>query len=225
MFLLSADFVLINQLFRRILSEILSECQTVWVWTRPDILSGHIWVQTACKGYQQTTLVGKELNSQSAIMTDQCQYPSRSCADPENFVRGGQTLTTFLFSWWGVGGSKYHYKRAIIGLPAKRHLNGASLACWWWPNIKFWLGRFVIFQGTLTRISKKTLYLRGPDPLSPLPLWIRTCCLTERLLMGRKESNQNNLFGHTKHLHQNGHYKFQRKPWDANNCRLLWETF
>ena len=28
---------------------------------RPDILSGLIWVQTVCKGYEQTTLVGKEL--------------------------------------------------------------------------------------------------------------------------------------------------------------------
>ena len=27
-----------------------------------DELSGLIWVQTVCKGYQQTTLVGKELN-------------------------------------------------------------------------------------------------------------------------------------------------------------------
>ena len=28
------------------------------------------------------------------------------------------------FSCLGEGGSKYHYKRAIIGPPAKRHLNG-----------------------------------------------------------------------------------------------------
>ena len=27
-------------------------------------------------------------------------------------------------------GSKYHYKRAIISPPAKRHLNGISLVCW-----------------------------------------------------------------------------------------------
>ena len=39
----------------------------------------------------------------------------------------GVQLWRFLFcyilflSWWGEGGSKYHYKRAIIGLPAKRH--------------------------------------------------------------------------------------------------------
>ena len=34
-------------------------------------------------------------------------------------------------------GSKYHYKWAIIGPPAKRHLNGVSLAGrWWWPTIE-----------------------------------------------------------------------------------------
>ena len=29
---------------------------------RPVVLSGLIWVQTVCKSYPQTTLVGKELN-------------------------------------------------------------------------------------------------------------------------------------------------------------------
>ena len=29
------------------------ECQTVWIKIRPDIMSGLIWVQTFCKGYQQ----------------------------------------------------------------------------------------------------------------------------------------------------------------------------
>ena len=43
-----------------------SECQTVWTLIRPDEIvpdesSGLIWVQTACQGYQQTTLVYKEL--------------------------------------------------------------------------------------------------------------------------------------------------------------------
>ena len=46
-------------LFRKILSGIPSECQTVWIQIRPDILSGPIWVQTVCKGYQQTTLIDK----------------------------------------------------------------------------------------------------------------------------------------------------------------------
>ena len=31
--------------------------------------------------------------------------------------------------------------------PAKHHLNGVSLACWWWPKIECWLGSFIIFQG------------------------------------------------------------------------------
>ena len=34
-----------------------SGCQTVWIQIRPDILSGLIWVQTVCKGYQQITKV------------------------------------------------------------------------------------------------------------------------------------------------------------------------
>ena len=41
-FLSSADFFFQNQLFRKILSGIQSECQTVWIQTRPDILSGLI---------------------------------------------------------------------------------------------------------------------------------------------------------------------------------------
>ena len=47
--------------FKKILSGIPSECQTVWIQIRLDILSGLIWVQTVCKGYQQMTPVGKEL--------------------------------------------------------------------------------------------------------------------------------------------------------------------
>ena len=49
-----------NQLFRKILSCIPSEWQTVWIQIRPDILSGLIWVQTVCKIDQQMALVGKE---------------------------------------------------------------------------------------------------------------------------------------------------------------------
>ena len=38
-------------------SGIPSQCQIVWIQIRPNTL-----VQTACKGYQQRTLVGKELS-------------------------------------------------------------------------------------------------------------------------------------------------------------------
>ena len=60
LFLSSADFIQ-SQLFQRILFGIPSESQIVWIQFRPDILlrmSGLIWVQTVCKIYQQTTLVG-----------------------------------------------------------------------------------------------------------------------------------------------------------------------
>ena len=29
----------------------------------PELLLGQIWVLTVCKGYQQTTIVGKKLNT------------------------------------------------------------------------------------------------------------------------------------------------------------------
>ena len=56
----------------------------------------------------------------------------------------------FVFSLMRVGeGSKYHYKRAIIGPPAKRHcLNGVSLVCRLWNNIECWLGSFEILRGS-----------------------------------------------------------------------------
>ena len=42
-----------------------------------------------------------------------------TCADPESFVRGGQPRQR-LFSLMGEELSKYHYKWAIFGPPAKR---------------------------------------------------------------------------------------------------------
>ena len=66
-----------------------------------------------------------------------------TCMVPENVVSWESNFDNvfffLFFSWWGEGGSKYHYKRAFIGLPAKRHLNGVSLTCWWWPNIEHWM--------------------------------------------------------------------------------------
>ena len=51
--------------------------------------------------------------------------PVHSCTDPDSFVRGGSTLTKLMRE----GESKYHTKLATIVPPAKRHLNGVSLAC------------------------------------------------------------------------------------------------
>ena len=63
-FLLSADFLL-NQLFPIIILGMPSECQTDWIQFRPKVLSGLIWVQSVSKGYEQTTIVDKELKGLS----------------------------------------------------------------------------------------------------------------------------------------------------------------
>ena len=85
-----------------------------------------------------------------------------------------------IFSCWGEEGSKYHHKRVNIVLPAKRHLNGVSQACGCWPNIKCWLGSFVIFQRIRTSIAKKPYIFvifqvgSGPPDTPPPPhLWKR----------------------------------------------------
>ena len=57
-----------------------SEWRTVWILIRPDILSGLIWVQTVCKGYQQTkksTLAAKELNTKQLVDTTFWLKPCR----------------------------------------------------------------------------------------------------------------------------------------------------
>ena len=47
--------------FRKIISEIPSECQTDSFQVRPDISLGLIWIQFVYKGYEQTTLVDMEV--------------------------------------------------------------------------------------------------------------------------------------------------------------------
>ena len=51
-----ADFFQ-NHLFQKIISGTLPECQMVWIQIRTDTMSVLIWLQTVCKGYQQTTKV------------------------------------------------------------------------------------------------------------------------------------------------------------------------
>ena len=50
----SVDFFFFQNWFFQNLSGIPSQCQTVWIQIRPDVL---IWVLTVCKGYQQMTKV------------------------------------------------------------------------------------------------------------------------------------------------------------------------
>ena len=51
----SDDFkFVLKSAFQNILLGTLSECQTVWIQIRTDVLSVLIWVQTVYQGYQQT---------------------------------------------------------------------------------------------------------------------------------------------------------------------------
>ena len=103
----------------------------------------------------------------------------KSSVGPDNvriqkvLSEGVQLWQRFFFVWWGKEGSKDHYKRAIIGLPGKRHLNGILLACRWWPNIECWLVSFVILRGSGAVLLRNPIFLwfyrgvRTPCPLSP----------------------------------------------------------
>ena len=65
--------------FRKILSGVPSECQTVEP-DRPQMLSDLIWVKTVCNGYQQTTKIaasGERVNLLS-YRTDARPCPSFS---------------------------------------------------------------------------------------------------------------------------------------------------
>ena len=73
--------------------------------------------------------------------------------------RGSIFVNFFFLSWWGEGGSKYHYKWVIISPPAKRHLNGVSLACRWWPNIECWLENSVTFRGSGQVLLRNPIFL------------------------------------------------------------------
>ena len=48
-----------SNLFAKVMSR-QSECQTDWIQIRPDKILGLIWIQSVCKGHEQTTLVGNE---------------------------------------------------------------------------------------------------------------------------------------------------------------------
>ena len=58
------------------LSGILSECQTASIQIRTDVLSVLNWVQTICKGYQQTTKVTASKVRVNGDVSDLCSDQS-----------------------------------------------------------------------------------------------------------------------------------------------------
>ena len=85
-------------------------------------------------------------------------------------------------------GSRYYYKRAIIGLPAKRHLNGVKWPfCWRADAAGLSLNArmiTVIFQEIRTRIAEKlyifVIFRGGGGGVGGV--WIRGCPVAANLL-------------------------------------------
>ena len=77
-----------------------------------------------------------------------------TCADPESFVRGDQTLTSFYFFFFDdVGGERV--SKTTISAPS----SAPSMPHQLWPNIEFWLGSLVIFQRIWTSFANKPILL------------------------------------------------------------------
>ena len=76
--------------------------------------------------------------------------------------------------------SEFHHNGPSSGPPAKRHLNGVSLACRCWPKIECRLGSFVAFQGILTTIAMKPyifmIFSGGPVLPSGCMIFIKDKC-------------------------------------------------
>ena len=124
------------------LSGILSDCRTVWIQIRTDVLSVLIWIKTACKGFsrrQKLSLARKELKSLTIVEWLK-KFRERSGSVVECLTRD----------------------RGAAGLS----LTGITTLCPW------------------ARHFNPSLVLVQPRKTSPF--------ITERLLMGRKESNQTN---------------------------------
>ena len=126
---------------------------TLISWTRPfpilGVLSGIFHLHAFFLQMFIAHSISKQWRSWSDYV--RIQKVIQRGSNFENFF-----LLLYLVNEWIWIPLKYW---AIMGLPAKRHFNGVSLACRWWPNIECWLGSFVIFQGFRTSIAKKPYIL------------------------------------------------------------------
>ena len=59
----------------------------------PDIMSSLIWVQTVCKSYQQTTIVGRELNKRFKL-----HFILRGCLHAIKFKKKKFQLLIIVFN-------------------------------------------------------------------------------------------------------------------------------
>ena len=104
--LLSADCFKIN-FFKNFIQEqsTLSECQTVMIQNRTDILSVLIWVQTVCKNHQQATKFATrrqkvKQHSDQAILTLQFNYINTSVGIQTDLLKFVMKLGLCILGNW-----------------------------------------------------------------------------------------------------------------------------
>ena len=105
-----------------------------------------------------------------------------ACADPESFVRGGPTLTSFSSVFLIADEGKEDLNTTISGHSSARQQNAIQIA-FSWLKIECWLGSFMILQEIRTSIAKKpylfVIFHVGRASRPPAsPLWIRICSNT-----------------------------------------------
>ena len=90
------------------------------------------------------------------------------------FCQRGSITLTYIFDEWSEDPNTTKSRPSSVFSK-----NSVSLASPWWPNIEYWLGSLVSFQGIGASISKKpyisVIFQDGPDPL-----WMRTCMFKSR---------------------------------------------
>ena len=86
-------------------------CQTVWIKIRPNILSGLIWVQTVCKGYQQTTKV--------APSEKRVKYKTSSVDDSTFWLKPWLELLSFVKQFGSRSGPTFYQQRLSADIAGK----------------------------------------------------------------------------------------------------------
>ena len=113
-------------------------------------LLGSWWLTVDHNLYRLAYCVGMNIKYSGHIASINrlvCEYVGMRGS--RKFCQRGSKIDGFFLSLMRVGRIQIpHYKRAINGPSAKRHLNGVSLAGRWWPNIECWIGSFVILRGS-----------------------------------------------------------------------------
>ena len=162
-------------------SMIKSSMKCFWVYAI-DVESRRHFQGDKCLNRLFCAFLDRLFNKPKSHVLSQCALIfkpsiSKTCADPESFVRGGPTLIRFFF----------FFRERLQRLPKAGDYRPASETPWRFAGGPIMAHRWMLtwqlcdFQGIRTSITREPYKFvifkggGGPDPLSPPPpLWIRT---------------------------------------------------